>query len=181
MKKLKINWTNPKPCCDKSELTIHTENGDACALAPGNEVNCPACWGHGVVVEINNKLTNNQCGICADCVPQINGGSGFTNCADAHAAETAGDKMQFTKEQLIKWAKDSLMLAQCTVAARPDDVAATKYKALFEIALAALTAAELPPEGTGAAGRSMDASYRRQGARAGWVACLESILGALIK
>ncbi|MDK9365358.1 hypothetical protein [Lelliottia wanjuensis] len=40
----------------------------------------------------NNKLTNNQCGICADCTPQINGGSGFNNCAEAHAAQTAGDK-----------------------------------------------------------------------------------------
>lgn len=28
-----------------------------------------------------------QCGICAKCVPQINGGSGFSNCAEAHAAE----------------------------------------------------------------------------------------------
>lgn len=27
-----------------------------------------------------------QCGICTDCVPQINGGSGFSNCAEAHAA-----------------------------------------------------------------------------------------------
>lgn len=40
----------------------------------------------------NNKLTNNQCGICADCVPQINGGSGFNNCAEAHAAQLAEDK-----------------------------------------------------------------------------------------
>ncbi|MFS9379441.1 hypothetical protein QNN88_01920 [Citrobacter sp. ANG330] len=32
-------------------------------------------------------MTNNkQCGICADCVPQINGGSGFNNCEEAHAA-----------------------------------------------------------------------------------------------
>ncbi|WP_343439681.1 hypothetical protein [Enterobacter hormaechei] len=28
-----------------------------------------------------------QCGICAQCVPQIDGGSGFSNCAEAHAAE----------------------------------------------------------------------------------------------
>lgn len=28
-----------------------------------------------------------QCGICAKCAPQINGGSGFSNCAEAHAAE----------------------------------------------------------------------------------------------
>lgn len=25
--------------------------------------------------------SNEQCGICADCVPQIDGGSGFKNCA----------------------------------------------------------------------------------------------------
>ncbi|WOR42012.1 hypothetical protein R4T16_12220 [Citrobacter freundii] len=43
-----------------------------------------------------------QCGICANCVPQFGGGSGFTNCADAHAAETASDKMQFTKAELTR-------------------------------------------------------------------------------
>ncbi|EGF4813903.1 hypothetical protein ICF92_003248 [Escherichia coli] len=48
------------------------------------------------------EYTKEQCGICAECVPQVNGGSGFTNCADAHAAETAGNKMQYTKEQLIE-------------------------------------------------------------------------------
>lgn len=46
------------------------------------------------------EFTKEQCGICAECVPQINGGSGFTNRADAHAAETAGDKMQLTREWL---------------------------------------------------------------------------------
>lgn len=36
------------------------------------------------------ELSNlGQCGICADCVPQINGGSGFTDCAAAHAAQMA--------------------------------------------------------------------------------------------
>ncbi|KAF1367512.1 hypothetical protein [Yokenella regensburgei] len=34
-----------------------------------------------------------QCGICAGCVPQIDGGSGFNNCAEAHEAETAGDEV----------------------------------------------------------------------------------------
>lgn len=46
------------------------------------------------------EYTKEQCGICAECVPQVNGGSGITNCADAHAAETAGDKMQLSKEWL---------------------------------------------------------------------------------
>lgn len=31
--------------------------------------------------------TKGQCGICADCVPQINGGSGFSHCAEALAAQ----------------------------------------------------------------------------------------------
>lgn len=48
----------------------------------------------------DNKLTNNQCGICADCVPQIDGGSGFNNCAEAHAAQTAGDKAAMNNKQL---------------------------------------------------------------------------------
>jgi hypothetical protein len=46
----------------------------------------------------------------------------------------------YTKEQLIKWAKEYQMLAQVAVDARPDDVAAAKNLALAEIALAALTA-----------------------------------------
>lgn len=47
---------------------------------------------------------------------------------------------EFTKEQLIDQAKGYLMLAQCAVDARPDDVAAAKNLALYEIALASLTA-----------------------------------------
>lgn len=43
-------------------------------------------------------ITNNKrCGICADCVPQINGGSGFNNCAEAHAAQMAEDKVMDNK------------------------------------------------------------------------------------
>ncbi|WP_275146860.1 hypothetical protein [Citrobacter freundii] len=34
---------------------------------------------------------NGWCGICADCAPQINGGSGFKNCAEAHDAQLAED------------------------------------------------------------------------------------------
>ncbi|HIB8910251.1 MULTISPECIES: hypothetical protein [Citrobacter] len=45
---------------------------------------------------------------------------------------------EFTKEQLIKWAEDCRMLAQCAVDARPGDVAAAKNLALYEIALASL-------------------------------------------
>lgn len=48
----------------------------------------------------------------------------------------------FTKEQLIEWAKDCRMLAQCAIDARPDDLAAAKNLKLAEIALAALTAQE---------------------------------------
>ncbi|BDS20976.1 hypothetical protein ACV8TN_05410 [Citrobacter freundii] len=48
------------------------------------------------------KFPKEQCGICAECVPQVNGGSGFTNCADAHAAETAGDKLQLMKNMRTK-------------------------------------------------------------------------------
>ncbi|EOG7023728.1 hypothetical protein ACV8TO_06000 [Citrobacter freundii] len=49
-------------------------------------------------------MTNNKgyCGICTNCVPQINGGSGFSNCEEAHAAQMAEDKAmtnnQFTDE-----------------------------------------------------------------------------------
>ena len=35
---------------------------------------------------MNNKPTDNECGICANCALQINGGSGFKTCAEAHAA-----------------------------------------------------------------------------------------------
>lgn len=48
--------------------------------------------------------------------------------------------MEFTKEQLIEQAKGCRMLAQCAVDARPDDMAAAKNLALFEIALASLEA-----------------------------------------
>ncbi|MGK4483149.1 hypothetical protein ACKU2Z_12875 [Citrobacter freundii] len=47
------------------------------------------------------KFTKEQCGICAECVPQVDGGSGFTNCADAHAADTAGDKLHLP-QQVVK-------------------------------------------------------------------------------
>lgn len=38
-------------------------------------------------------MTNNKgyCGISADCVPQIDGGSGFKNCEEAHAAQQEED------------------------------------------------------------------------------------------
>lgn len=37
-----------------------------------------------------------QCGICAQCVPQVGGGSGFDNCQQAHAASTQCDNCQVT-------------------------------------------------------------------------------------
>lgn len=35
------------------------------------------------------QLKVKQCGICADCVPQIDGGSGFKNCVEAHDTQLA--------------------------------------------------------------------------------------------
>ncbi len=40
---------------------------------------------------ITKEQEEGQCGICANCVPQVNGGSGFSNCADAHAAQIEED------------------------------------------------------------------------------------------
>lgn len=124
-----------------------------------------------------------QCGTCVNCVPQVGGGSGFTNCADAHAAEAAGDKMQFTKEQLIAHIRHRKEFAgQCAENSmlHPER---REYFALsvagYEIALAALTAPDCPPKDCGAIGKSMDASYRRQGAVTGWAACLHRILKGL--
>ena len=76
-------------------------------------------------------LIKQQCGICAECVPQIDGGSGFTNCADAHAAETAGDKMHFTKERLQEISEDGFLKHG-------------ESKELARIVLAALTAPSEP-------------------------------------
>ncbi|SUF38213.1 prophage protein [Salmonella enterica] len=43
-------------------------------------------------------MTNNeQCGICANCVPRINGGSGFNNCEEAHAAQMVEDREMSNK------------------------------------------------------------------------------------
>lgn len=39
-------------------------------------------------------MTNNkQCGICANCVPQINGGSVFNNCEEANAVQMVEGEM----------------------------------------------------------------------------------------
>lgn len=66
----------------------------------------------------NSKLTNGQCGICANCAPQINGGSGFINCGEAHAAQFAEDVVMTnrltaermddeTLSELIEFRRDS--------------------------------------------------------------------------
>lgn len=86
-----------------------------------------------------NKSTREECGICAECVPQINGGSGFTNCADAHAAETAGDKMPFTKEQLIELTREDVEFWRERDELIPSMQTAMRLRQT-EIALAALTA-----------------------------------------
>ncbi|HHB6534175.1 TPA: hypothetical protein ACN787_002757 [Citrobacter freundii] len=82
--------------------------------------------------------------------------------------------MEFTKERLIERCEEAIAsLNPCA------GVAEAKSLACFEIALAALTAPDCPPKDTGAVGRSMDASYRRQGAVTGWAACLHRILKGL--
>ncbi|BBS37407.1 hypothetical protein WP5S18E01_22540 [Enterobacter cloacae] len=85
------------------------------------------------------KLTQMQCGICAECVPQVGGGSGFTNCADAHAEETAGDKMHFTKEQLIELTSEDVQLWRERDELIPSLQTAMRLRQA-EIALAVLTA-----------------------------------------
>nr|WP_284960612.1 hypothetical protein [Citrobacter portucalensis] len=48
------------------------------------------------------------CGICADCVPQINGDSGFKNCAEAHDAQLAEDigmNKRLTDERIAELTK----------------------------------------------------------------------------
>lgn len=89
------------------------------------------------------KYTKEQCGICAECVPQVNGGSGFTNCADAHAAETAGDKLQLTNKQLIEHAEAQITYLRAALDIQPD-VGASEMLCLMEIALKVLAAPELP-------------------------------------
>lgn len=53
-------------------------------------------------------INNKQCGICADCAPQIGGGSGFNNCEEAYAAmnnEPTDDRISnATLIRLILWA-----------------------------------------------------------------------------
>ena len=40
---------------------------------------------------ITKEQEEGQCGICTNCVPQVNGGSGFSNCAEADAAHIEED------------------------------------------------------------------------------------------
>lgn len=85
------------------------------------------------------------------------------------------NSMEFTKEQLIEWAEDFRMLAQCAVDARPDDVAAAKNLALAEIALAALTAPDdIPPPVLDAMSDMCDAGFDAQGI---WDLCKAEITG----
>lgn len=96
-----------------------------------------------------SNLTDGCCGICANCVPQINGGSGFATCEEAHAAETAGGKMHFTKEQLITRIERQIDVNVTIIERLGDDSAATSELAVktatmdikvLDVALAALTA-----------------------------------------
>lgn len=94
-------------------------------------------------------ITNNkQCGICADCVPQIDGGSGFNNCAEAHAAQMAEEAemntiTRFTKEQLRERAREKVKSLEFAVTqnAFADSRAELEEELeLARIALASLTA-----------------------------------------
>lgn len=96
--------------------------------------------------------------------------------------------MTFTKEQLIKRIEKQIDINATIIERLGDDSKAVSELAvktatmdmkILDIALAALTASERPPEDCGAKGVAMDASYRRQGARTGWAACLSSILGEI--
>lgn len=52
---------------------------------------------------MTNQRTGGQCGVCENCAPQINGGSGFNNCEEAYAAQLTGDAVinnRLTDEQL---------------------------------------------------------------------------------
>lgn len=89
----------------------------------------------------------------------------------------------FTKEQLIDHLYERMETRRGLLEAQATECGLCEYLrkeiATDEIALAALTAPDCPPKDTGAAGRSMDASYRRQGAVTGWAACLHRILKGL--
>lgn len=87
-------------------------------------------------------MNNKQCGICVNCVPQINGGSGFNNCDEAHAAQLAEDNaQQFTKEQLIEQARKNIEVLTGAVTRFPGNSEAAKiHLHLAKITLAALTA-----------------------------------------
>ncbi len=71
-------------------------------------------------------MTNNKgyCGICADCVPKIDGGSGFKNCEEAHAAQMAEDKAmtnnQFTDE--LHYGDNVLWFLSELASFEPDDI-----------------------------------------------------------
>lgn len=88
----------------------------------------------------------------------------------------------FTKEQLIARAQHLKEVSATFAWVLEDEPmaldAALMDICLAEIALAALTASERPPEDCGAKGVAIDANYRRQGARTGWAVCLAHILGS---
>lgn len=87
--------------------------------------------------------------------------------------------MTFTKEQLIARINQVTAINKYRISQDPDADGLVMDNELFAIALAALTTPELPPEGSLSTRRTVDASYRRQGAMAGWRACLSSILGEI--
>ncbi|MET5747699.1 hypothetical protein WIB65_12160 [Citrobacter freundii] len=86
---------------------------------------------------------------------------------------------EFTKAQLIAQARENVKDWQRVQGAPGSAEYVAIRLRIAEIALAALTTPDCPPKDTGAVGRSMDASYRRQGAVTGWAACLHRILKGL--
>lgn len=57
-------------------------------------------------MELSKDISLRQCGICADCAPQINGGSGFQNCLEAHVAQQEDDG----RAKAIKWVSEGYLL-----------------------------------------------------------------------
>lgn len=54
-------------------------------------------------------MSNKECGICANCVPQIGGGSGFNNCEEVPATQLEGDVAAMNNkltDERINWLID---------------------------------------------------------------------------
>lgn len=82
--------------------------------------------------------------------------------------------MEFTKEQLIAKAREQIAFCRHTKITGEGRTHVNQCSALFEIALAALTAPDyIPPHVDDAMGDMCDGGYNAQGI---WALCLESIM-----